>query len=71
MENKKDEWSFKTSDPLTIPNILTYIRFILIIPFMILFLQERYVPSAICIALSGLRDCLDGLIALKFNQFSA
>lgn len=67
MENK-EEWSFKASDLLTIPNLLTYLRFILIIPFMYLFLTEKYILSAICIAVSGLTDCFDGMIARRFNQ---
>lgn len=65
---KKEEWSFKASDLLTIPNLLTYLRFILIIPFMYLFLTEKYILSAICIAVSGLTDCFDGMIARRFNQ---
>ena len=32
MEKEKDVWSFKTSDLVTIPNIITYVRFVLIIP---------------------------------------
>lgn len=34
MEKEKDVWSFKTSDLVTIPNIITYVRFVLIIPFV-------------------------------------
>ena len=30
MEKEKDVWSFKTSDLVTIPNIITYVRFVLI-----------------------------------------
>lgn len=67
MENK-ETWSFKLSDLFTIPNLITYCRFILIVPFMYYFLTENYVASTICIALSGMSDCFDGLIARKFNQ---
>ena len=31
MEKEKDVWSFKTSDLVTIPNIITYVRFVLIL----------------------------------------
>ncbi len=70
MENK-EEWKFKVSDLFTIPNILTYLRIILIIPFVYLFLSEKYILSAICIAVSGLTDCFDGMIARKFNQVTS
>lgn len=69
MDNK-DQWSFKLSDLFTVPNLITYCRFILIIPFSYLFLTENYIWSAICIGLSGLSDCVDGLIARKFNQIT-
>lgn len=67
MENK-DTWSFKLSDLFTIPNIITYCRFILIVPFVFFFLSTNYIASTVCIALSGMSDCFDGLIARKFNQ---
>ena len=70
MENKK-AIIIKKSDLFTIPNILTYIRFLLIIPFSYFFLCESYVESAICIGVSGLTDCFDGMIARKFNQVTA
>lgn len=34
MEKEKEVWSFKTSDLVAIPNIITYVRFVLIIPFV-------------------------------------
>lgn len=70
MDNK-EEWKFKASDLFTIPNILTYLRIILIIPFVYLFLSEKYILSAICIAVSGLTDCFDGMIARRFNQVTS
>ena len=56
MEKEKDVWSFKTSDLVTIPNIITYVRFVLIIPFVYFFLAEQYIYAAICIGWSGLSD---------------
>lgn len=68
MEKEKDVWSFKKSDLVTIPNIITYVRFVLIIPFVYFFLAEQYIYAAICIGLSGLSDCFDGMAARKLNQ---
>ncbi len=64
----KDKWSFKLSDLFTVPNFITYCRFILIIPFVIYFLNENYIGAAICIGISGLSDCFDGFFARKLNQ---
>ncbi|MBQ9742878.1 MAG: CDP-alcohol phosphatidyltransferase family protein [Ruminococcus sp.] len=52
----------------TIPNILSYIRIILILPFVVLFLREKYIGAAMCIIASGLSDCVDGFLARKLNQ---
>lgn len=71
MENNKNTKNFKSSDLFTVPNILTYIRFLLIAPFVIFFLNENYVGAAICIVFSGLSDCLDGFFARKLNQVTA
>ena len=70
MENK-EVWSFKKKDLFTIPNILTYFRFLLIAPFIYYFLKENYIPAAICIITSGLTDCFDGMIARRFNQVTS
>ncbi len=61
MENKKT---------ITIPNILSIIR-ILILPFIVwLYLIHNYKLSFILLILSGLSDVVDGFIARKFNQVS-
>lgn len=70
MDNK-GRMNFKISDLWTVPNILTYCRFILIIPFVYYFLAENYIAAAISVGLSALSDCFDGLIARKFNQVTA
>ncbi len=54
----------------TIPNILSIIRIILIIPFTVFFICEDYRLSGIIIVISGITDFLDGFIARKFNQIS-
>lgn len=70
MDNK-EQWNFNFGDLFTIPNIITYCRFILIIPFAYFFLTENYIAAAISIGLSGLTDCFDGMIARKFNQVTS
>lgn len=54
----------------TVPNILSYIRIVLIVPFVILFLKKEYLLAAICIIVSGLSDCVDGFLARKLNQIT-
>ena len=71
---EKEKWSFKPSDLYTIPNILTYIRFLLVVPFVYFFIQAKYVNpayyinAAVCVGISGLTDCFDGMLARKLNQ---
>ena len=59
-----------TEEILTIPNILSFLRILLITPFMILFLNGNYIWASLMIIISGLSDCVDGFIARKFNQVS-
>ncbi len=54
----------------TVPNILSYFRILLIVPFVILFLRGEYLWSAVCIITSGLTDCIDGFLARKLNQIT-
>lgn len=54
----------------TVPNILSYFRILLIVPFVILFLKGDYLWSAVCIVASGLTDCVDGFLARKLNQIT-
>ena len=67
----KENWSFKISDLWTIPNLLTYLRLLLIAPFMYFFLHENYIAAAICIGVSGLTDCFDGFLARRLNQVTS
>jgi cardiolipin synthase len=55
---------------LTIPNILSIVRIILIPIFVILFYNRNIMGALIIIFVSGLTDTLDGQIARKFNQIS-
>ena len=62
----------KKHDALTIPNLLSYFRILLIPVFVFVYLtakeaQDFYLAAAI-IAISGMTDLFDGKIARKFNQ---
>ena len=61
----------KKENILTIPNLLSLIR-ILLIPFIIWLYcaQKAYLHTIIVIALSGFTDIIDGKIARKFNMVS-
>ena len=56
-------------DLFSIPNLLSYIR-ILLVPLIMFFYIEKanYLVAGIIIALSGITDVLDGIIARKFNM---
>ena len=75
MEN--DKWSFKPADLVTIPNLLSYMRLILVVPFVYFFIRglyddpRHYITAAVCIGVSGLTDCFDGLLARKLNQVTS
>ena len=60
-----------TKNMWTVPNLLSFIRILLVPLFAVLFMKEQYVWSIIVLALSGLSDFFDGKIARKFNQVSA
>ena len=55
---------------INIPNGLSILRILLIIPFVYYFMRNELVPAGIVLILSGLSDMLDGMIARKFNQFT-
>ena len=66
-----ENWSFKPKDLVTVPNIITYIRFILIPPFVYFFMSGNFIMAGIMIGLSGLSDCFDGFFARKLNQVTS
>ena len=64
------EGDFIKNKIITIPNILSVVR-ILMIPFFIKFyMQKMFVQSIITLLLSGLTDVVDGYIARKYNMIS-
>ncbi|MGW8114383.1 CDP-alcohol phosphatidyltransferase family protein [Caproicibacterium sp. NSD3] len=55
---------------LNIPNALTVLRMILIIPFVIFYVNKQYIPAVVVLIISGITDALDGFVARHFNQFT-
>lgn len=55
---------------LNIPNLLSSIRILLIIPLIYFFLEENYFMSALMLVLSGISDLFDGFFARKYNQIT-
>lgn len=65
----KDSKAWKEN--MTIPNLLSVLRILLIIPFICLFLSKNYIAAAVMVVISGLSDMFDGMIARRFNQITA
>lgn len=66
-----DSWSFKPRDLVTVPNLITFFRFVLVPPFVYSFINEQFLLAGIMIGLSGLSDCFDGFFARKLNQVTS
>lgn len=62
--------SYLFSNVWTIPNLLSFIRIILVPVFAVLFLQDKLLWAVVVLAISGLSDLFDGKIARRFNQVS-
>ena len=56
---------------LTVPNLLSFLRIVMVPIFAVLFNQGRYGWAVFVLVLSGLSDFFDGKIARRFNQISA
>ena len=70
---KKNEVISK--DLMTIPNAISFVRILLITPFVAFFISGKYItgdytPAIIILAISGVSDFFDGMIARKFHQES-
>ncbi|MEE0266308.1 MAG: CDP-alcohol phosphatidyltransferase family protein [Acutalibacteraceae bacterium] len=71
MNSKKEDMAVKNNSidsVFTIPNIISFVRIFLIIPFTIYFVTEEYIIAFAVILVSGVSDCLDGFLARKLNQ---
>ena len=55
---------------ITLPNLLTVFRMVLIPVFASLLFYRRFVLALIVFVLAGITDGLDGLLARRFNQKS-
>lgn len=53
-----------------IPNVLSLVRLALLPVFAVLYLNDRLEWSLLALALSGLTDLFDGMIARKYNQIT-
>lgn len=53
---------------LTVPNLISVIRIIIIPFFAYFYLRDYLIIAALLLVLSGLSDMFDGLIARKFDQ---
>ncbi len=64
----------KKYEALSIPNILSYIRILLVPVFAVLYLtaqeEHEYLISALVLLLSGFTDLLDGFIARRYNMIT-
>lgn len=69
-ENLKKQLGNWMEGAMTIPNLLSVIRIILIPVFLVLFLKGSYLAAVIVLGISGLTDLFDGKIARAFNQVS-
>lgn len=60
----------RKEDLFKIPNILCYIRILIVPLFIYMFLQKWYWQSAIVVIVAAATDVVDGWIARKFNMVS-
>ena len=58
-------------DVLTIPNLMSFLRIALIPLYLWLYcVKEAVIPAVCVLALSGITDIFDGIVARKFNMVS-
>ena len=60
----------RKEDLFKIPNILCYIRILIVPLFIYMFLQKWYWQSAVVVIVAAATDVVDGWIARKFNMVS-
>lgn len=60
----------KRNKNINIPNALSLLRIILIVPFVVYFVHDEIPQAALVLVISGLSDMFDGMIARRFNQFT-
>lgn len=55
---------------LNIPNVLSFVRIIIIVPFVLYFLNDDYLASAFVLVVSGFSDMFDGMVARSLCQIT-
>lgn len=55
---------------INVPNALSVLRLILIVPFVYFYLNGHILWAIVMLVISGLSDLFDGIIARKFNQIT-
>ena len=66
----KEKLAYYFENWKTIPNLISFLRILLIPVFAVLFYNDHTIAAACILALSGLSDMVDGKIARKLNQIS-
>ncbi len=65
---------FSKKDLIKIPNVLCYIRFLLIPVFVFLYMKasypREYMRAAVVVLISGITDFMDGFIARRFDMIT-
>jgi len=65
---------FSKKDIFTIPNILTYVRILLVPVFIIVYMNSQtlagHIWAVAIVVISAITDVVDGIIARKFNMIS-
>ena len=60
----------RKEDLINIPNVLCYIRILLVPFFVYLFIKECYWQSALVVVIATATDVIDGWIARHFNMIT-
>lgn len=68
--DQKIKGRLRKQDILTIPNLLSMFRILLIPAIVVLYLKEYHIAAVGVVVLSALTDIADGRIARKFNMIS-
>lgn len=53
---------------LTVPNLLSLIRILVVPPLIIFLLDRNFIMAGVMLVISGVSDMFDGMIARRFNQ---
>ena len=66
----KEKLAYYFENWKTIPNLISFVRIVMIPVFAICFYKGHTLAAAIILAISGVSDLVDGKIARKYNQVS-